>query len=449
MSLVALGRTRLNDLLGGSDVLRRLASLSGWTLASFAIEKAASIVVILALARVLGAEDFGRVVLAQGLVTTLQIVVVLGAGPVFTRYVPVLRRTSFDRATELISLCFAIAGLMSLVLIGVMLTLGRPWVSSLLDLEGPVLPGVIAAWSVLAAGAYLAATVATSFERGRSLGLVAAVGAVATVAVVPLAALRYGLIGALTALAIVEAFKLAWLVGSQAAFARKEGGSLWRRPRMSDLRLIGDFGVPVFLTSALWGPTMWLGQVIISQRAPEGLVAVGVFGFANSALGAVILLSTLTNRAAMPILASLHADGRHGDLRRLSGRMALIQLAVSAAIAVPICLGAPWIMALAGPAFGAQWPVLVLMILTGVVIAGQTALGNYLLVTERQVFLLGTMVIWAVLVLAGALAFATAGAYALSGALLVAALVRTAVIGAGYAMQDGPARSMNSPIRGS
>lgn len=445
-----MGRSRLDRLLGGSDILRRLASLSGWTLASFAVEKGASILLVLILARSLGAADFGRLVLAQGLVNTLQIVVVLGAGAVLARYVPAFRRDGLRRVVEVVSLCGALVLFAALVFVATAQLAGRPLMLQALSLDqAPHVATWVIGWVVLSALGNILQTVLLSLEQGRALGVAASVVATVSLGVAPAAANAFGLSGAVAALAFAEVCKIGVLVVFYGRLTAAAGVPMAVSPRWTDIRLLGGFGVPVFLTSALWAPTMWLGQLIISQRAPDGLIAVGVFGFANSALGAVILLSTLTNRAAMPIYASLHADGRHGDLRRLSGRMALIQLAVSAAIAVPICLGAPWIMALAGPAFGAQWPVLVLMILTGVVIAGQTALGNYLLVTERQVFLLGTMVIWAVLVLAGALAFATAGAYALSGALLVAALVRTAVIGAGYAMQDGPARSMNSPIRGS
>ena len=144
------------------------------------------------------------------------------------------------------------------------------------------------------------------------------------------------------------------------------------------------------------------------------------------------MISYLTNRAALPILASLQAEGRQAELRRVSWLMALGQFAAAAAIAVPLGLAAPWIMGLAGPAFAAQWPVLVLMIATGVVLAAQTSLGNYLLVTDRQVFMLMSLLPWGVVLLACAYLFSASGAYALAWGLLVASVLRTLLILGAY-----------------
>lgn len=428
MSLMAIGRSRLNNLLGGSAIVRRIASLSAWTLVSFAIEKGASIAVILLVARFLGAEDFGRLVLAQGLVNTLQIVVVLGAGPVFTRYVPVLRQTSFDRATELISLCFAIAGVMSVLLIGFMSTLGGAWVLDVLDARDAALPGIIAIWAVLGAGTHLAATVATSFERGRSLGLIATLGAAASVIVVPVSAQTYGLVGALAALASVELMKLTCLLISQAALAKREGGSLWRRPRSSDLSLLSNFGVIAFLTSAIWPVTMWLCPLIFKDQVPDGLAHVAAFGFANTVLGSVLLVSMLTNRAAMPILASLSGQKSGIELRRISGGLTLLQFGAAICVSLPIALLAPWIMGLAGDGLSSQWPVLLVMIVAGVVMSTHTSMGNYLLVTDGERANLVSIALWSAVVLAVAWLCGDFGALGGATAILAGSVVRTAAL---------------------
>jgi O-antigen/teichoic acid export membrane protein len=437
VSLLAIGRSRLEGLLGGSDILRRLASLSGWTLVSFAVEKGASILVIVFLARILGTMDFGRVVLAQGLVNTLQIVVVLGAGGVLARFIPGLRREGLRRVVEVVSLCAGLVLAASLVFAALALLAGRPLLLETLDLDAAAhLSLWVIGWVVLSAFSNILQTILLSLERGSAMGVTAAMLAALSIVAVPSLAYAFGLAGAVAGLALAEAARVGVLLVFYARETAGAGAPMLLAPRRSDLKLLVGFGLPVFLSSALWAPTLWFGQLIISQRAPDGLSAVGVFGFANTMLGAAILISTLTNRAALPIYASMQADGRKEDLRRLSSQIALFQLAGALAIALPCCLVAPWVMALAGNAFQPFWPVLVIMMITGVLIAGQTALGNYLLVTDRQNLILLSLLPWAFTVLTISWVLAPQGAYALAIGLFVASVLRTGMFWAWFRQSE-------------
>lgn len=69
------------------------------------------------------------------------------------------------------------------------------------------------------------------------------------------------------------------------------------------------------------------------------------------------------------------------------------------------------------------------MIAVGVVIAGQTALGNFLLVRGRPSYILGTMAVWAIVVLGVAVVFSAYGVFGLVWALFTGAVVRTGMIG--------------------
>jgi O-antigen/teichoic acid export membrane protein/glycosyltransferase involved in cell wall biosynthesis len=440
-------RSRIANLLSHSGGLRRLLSLVRWTVVSFALEKGATVVIVFLVARTLGAEDYGRLSLAQGLVNTMQIFVVLGAGAVLGRYIPSLRQQSFARAVEVINLCAVLVlGSASLFLF-LASTIGRQGVVQVLHVQpaSPVVGWVIV-WVLVVAAVNLLMTVMLSFERGREMGLVSLVGAVVAISAVPALAAVYGLAGAILGLMVVETLKLAMLVWFYRRLLAAHGTPMLTRPRRSDLRLLLGFGVPVFLTSALWAPTMWLSQLIVGLRSPGGLTDVGVFGFTNTMLGAVILISSLTNQAALPILASLRGEGKLGELRRVSSIISLAQVGVALCIAGPLAVLAPWIMSLVGPVYLEHWPVLLVMIGTGVVLSAQTALGNYLLVTDRQVYLLGTMVGWSVIVIGLTLSFVAWGAYALACALLLGAVLRTSAIGVMF-LRPPPVRSATAVAR--
>lgn len=419
-------RSRLAGLFSQSVGLRRLVRLARWTFVSFALEKGATVVVVFLLARILGAEDYGRLSLAQGLVNTMQMFVVLGAGAVLGRYVPSLRQEGMARAVEVINLCALLVLGSATVFLLLATTLGRSAAAQVLHVpDSSPLVSLVILWVLLVAGVNLLVTILLSFERGRTLGLVSFLGAVLSISSVPALAGMYGLMGSVLGLLAVETLKVVILGVFYHRLLRDRGGSMLTRPRKADLPLLFRFGVPVFLTSALWAPTMWLAQYIVSTRSPNGLVDVGVFAFTNSLLGVVILVSSLTNQAAMPVLSSLRGEGRVGELRRVCSIMALAQLVIAICIALPLVVLAPRIMALVGPAYLEHWPVLLIMVATGVVLAAQTALGNYLLVTDRQLFILASMVPWGATILLTVWFGANHGAYTLAYGLLGASVLRS------------------------
>lgn len=415
-----------------SDIIRRLVSLTSWSLVSFALEKGAMILIIFMLARILGAADYGRLALAQGLVNTLQIFVVLGAGTILNRYIPEMREVSVQRAVQIVNLCGTVVLTTGVAVMAIGLFRAPMIAGQLLDLPASAqISYWMLAWVLLSSASSLLMAVMLSFERGRSLGVIAFVSAALSIVAVPLLAEMHSVNGAVAGLVAVELVKTLALGVAYVRFVHASEAQVLSRFRRSDASLLLSFGLPAFLISALWGPTMWLAQIIVKSFAPEGLIAVGVFAFTNNIFGAVIIISSLTNRAALPIMSSLQARNDHPRVRRMAWLMAAVQAGAAAVIGVPIALAAPVIMELAGPEFAEVWPVLLIMIATGVVLAGQTALGNYLLVVGRPYFLLGTMVVWTCVVLATVGLFINSGAYSLAWGLLIGAVVRTLLIAAG------------------
>ena len=416
-------------LYSGPGVLQRFARLASWSLVSFALEKGAMIIVIFLLARILGAEDYGRLTLAQGLVNSLQIFVVLGVGTVLSRYIPKMREEGVQRAVEIVNLCAIIVmGTGVLVLLFGLLS-AQAIARQILDLSSAsTVPYWMLAWVILSAASSLLLTVMLAFERGRVLGVIAFVGAGLSIVLVPLLADGLGVAGAIAGLVTVEFVKTIALAVAYGCFLQNSGVRIFSPIKRSDMPLLFNFGLPTFLISALWGPTMWFAQIIVKTFAPDGLAAVGVFAFTNNIFGAVIVISSLTNRAALPIMASLQARGAYNTLRRMAWLMASAQAGAAAVIGLPMAIASPFIMAQAGPEFASVWPVLLIMIATGVILAGQTALGNYLLVLGKPYFLLGTMVAWTAIVLTVIALSINFGAYSLAWALLIGAIVRTLII---------------------
>jgi O-antigen/teichoic acid export membrane protein len=412
-----------------SLTLDRFIRLASWNVLTFALDKLAMISIVFFLARILGASDYGRYILAQGLVNTFQLFVVLGAGTILGRYIPVMLEDGYFRVVQFINLL----GLLFVCAGGIFTFIGfigsRNIATFVLNVESSSnIPIMLIVWVLLYSLNSLLLTIFLSLEKGRMMGIASFVSALISVAIVPIMAYVFGLEGAIFASVIVEFLRALVLL----IFYRKlliiNNVSIFTPARRADVPLLTKFGIPVFLNSILWSPIMWLAQIIVKNNAPDGLVAVGVFGFSNNILGAVILVSGLTSRAALPIQSSLHARGSHAELSKMTWLISLSQTGLALFIAVPIIIFSSHIMSSIGHDYIPYSSILILMACAGVVVAGQTALGNHLLVNDRPYFIVGSLLPWGAILLSAAAFFPAHGAFALAGGLLIASVVRSGLL---------------------
>lgn len=417
----------------GVNTFRRFFTLAGWTLLSFALEKGAMMIIIFLLAKILGAQDYGRLTLAQGLVNSLQIFVVLGAGSVLVRYIPKMREEGLHRVVEIINLCAMVVGATILAFIILALSAGRTVMSDALSvLPSSTIPDLMVAWVMLTAINSLLLTIMLSLEKGRILGLISLLGAALSIALVPFAASRAGVQGVISALVSVELAKGVALALVYARFVEGASVPLLATPRRSDMPILVSFALPTFLTSCLWPVTMWVSQLIVRYFHPNGLTEVGAFGLANNIFGVVVLVSGLTNRAAMPIFSSLQSNGHLKELRHASLMMAILQTLAALSLSIIILFMYRSLYDNLSHEYSSKQLLVPIMVAVGIITAPQTSIGNCLLVLDRAYFILSTMCIWSVITLAGSWFFHEYGAYALAGSYLAAAIIRTALLVVGW-----------------
>ncbi|WP_414901949.1 oligosaccharide flippase family protein [Sphingomonas flavalba] len=419
------------------DTLKRFLTLSSWTMVSFALSKGAMMIVVIYLARVLGAEDYGRLTLTQGLVNILELFIVLGAGPFVSKHVPQMLQEGAHRAIEIVNLSAAI-----ILAMGVSLCIVAPFAVGTIATDVLSLPKLslipwwTLAWVILLAFNNLMLVVLLSLERGKALGAAALVAAGLSLLIIPWFGTLWGLQGAVAGFVAVEAIRFVAVLLIYARIVRNMGARVFALPRRSDLRLLLTFGLPAFLTSAIYSPTIWAAQLIVKAFAPDGLAIVGIYGLMNNILGALLVISGLTNQAAMPIFSSLDSSGNEKELRRSCRFLSMAQVFVATVVSIPLAICVPFILSYAGPAFVQAWPAFLIMLVVGIITAGQTSLGNYLLVINRPYFVLGATVPWSMVVLGAAALFFAHGIYALVGGMLAGAIVKTGLFVWGYAKRS-------------
>jgi len=248
--------------------------------------------------------------------------------------------------------------------------------------------------------------------------------AISTIAIVPLSAAKWGLHGAIITFTLTSLLRTILFVEFYFKLLRSHSVSAWIAPSRGDLPLLFSFGLPVFLSSAIWAPTMWLAQLILKEYSPDGLISVGLFGFCNNILGLVILISSITNRAALPIMSSLKTQGNRGAERQFIIPVIIIQIAASLLIAAPVVIFSSTVLSIMGGEFVGGESVLIVMAAAGIVISGQQPLINMLLVNDMALTNLMGMSIWAVILLGLTTIFVHMGALGVAYAVLASAIVK-------------------------
>lgn len=411
-------------------VIKRIATLAGWSMIAIATEKLASTTAMMLTARTLGAAEFGRFSLTYGLINSAQVFILLGSGPLLSRYIPNAWSAGPSRASSFVNMVLALVASACAVTIAVGAAGGYSLVGQTLGVsQDSNLPQALSVWLIATALSGVMQSTLIALEKGKQLASTALGYGVSTCVIVPLAAAQGGMIAAALSLIVLEMSRATVLLAIYGAAIISRGGKIRSRIRSEDMADLIRFAPPVFLMSALWYPTIWFSQMLVVKHGTtNAMETIGTFSIANTALGAIMVVSTLVNRAALPILSSLREDAPDVDIKKASWSLAIAQGAATLLVGLPIAAMAPWIMSWMGPSYFSGWPVIIIMVANAVVLSTQTALANYLLVAEKPYIALSTMLPWALFILMGAYLFPQHGAYTIAVGMLVANLVRLAAL---------------------
>lgn len=413
-----------------SSVASRIAKLASISFLSFAIEKIAQILIIFAIAKALHPQDYGRFILAQGLTASTQLLVVMGMGAIISTTIPTLSH-DIPRRTSIINSCF-IAALFPLALLALAsATFGQGLLSSLFNLNSTkYLSLALFLWVSSSAISSLMSTIAMSLEMGKSLVVSSVIYAcIAPIALV--AAEQLGVVGAIAALAAADAARALVLLSIYGSKLTRQGERLLQPPTLAIASSIRTTGIPILLKAALWGPSIWAAQLMVKSYSPSGLSEVGKFGFANNIIGAIVIVSTLTNRAALPILASAAAPD-FNRLRPMTTLLATIQAVCAVIISAIIAAVLPITIDLFGiPAVNNT--LVYITLAAAVSISVQNSYENFFIIIGRSDYIFYTSIMWSIMFLSICWLYIpwTNGSHALATSLLAASFFRAAMLAIG------------------
>jgi O-antigen/teichoic acid export membrane protein len=187
-----------------------------------------------------------------------------------------------------------------------------------------------------------------------------------------------------------------------------------------EVRSLAGFALPSAFSAAVTAPAVWYGTLLLTH-SHGGLAEAGFFGAALSWNNLVVFLQLAISPALVTSLAERRSAGDWPGYWAVFRKSVIATTVLSGGFALVIAMLSPFIMRTYGAAFEPRWPVLAWLMLSGSLSAVATTVAN-VIVTSGSMWwgaLLNT--IWALVFLPSALVLCPAyGATGLALAYVIA-----------------------------
>jgi O-antigen/teichoic acid export membrane protein len=420
-------RERILPLLA-SPIRRRLARGAFWGAVAAVGSRVITVVCSFLLARILGRTGFGEYGIVNGTAATVASLAGLGLGQTVTKHIAELKHADPERAGRILALSMLVATA-SAILCGIALFFFAPWLAER-ALAAPHLAGLLRISAVTMALGVLISVQSCSLsgcEAFASASRVNIAGSLLQSLLVVLGAWRWGMVGAVTALACgTGGTALLTLLAVRRAWRSFNLRLRWRG-MMAEWRVLIHYSLPTFLILLFLGPVNWATCAFLANQ-PDGYAELGVFNAAFQWQAALQFLATVLCTATVPVMAEQFGAGEvQASLRVLRGMLAGVTC-VTLPVALLLCLFSPLVMRSYGPAFADGYWTMIMLVLAGAVSAVLTPVASAITASGRMWagFLINTG--WAATMLIGGWYLVQWGAEGLAASRLLAAVIHLVIV---------------------
>jgi len=370
----------------------------------------ATIVLMALIARLLGGEEYGKVVLLQSSVVSFGVLAGIGVGAAAARYLAALRHTHPERLSNILRLNeWAIVA-------------GGTFVSvSVVVLAGSIASSLLRAPSLerslqIAAPAILFLTMDGYFksvligcESMRRLAVASILGVLAGAPLLVFGVYCCDTTGYAAALSGSSAIQL--FVSRKHATQQLRIALRGARPTRwwTEWRVLLDFALPAFLSSALVGPVHWACYVLLA-REEGGLSEVATLNIALQWFNAILFVPAMAGRVILPVITERISRGSRQDAWHVLLSAIVGNLLFVVPIALTISIASRWILSIYGPDYIAGEAVLAQMALVTVLVVAAAPIGHAIAAENRMWVGAGMNFFWAALVFGTATSLVHMGA---------------------------------------
>jgi O-antigen/teichoic acid export membrane protein len=385
---------RFYQRLAASDVAKRLAYGSAWSVFGSAISRLLVLAGMILLARILGKTEFGEFGMVQATLGVAGMMAGFGLGSTATRFVAHYSKTDPARAGRIIALVTVFSWGLILV-VGMTTALGAGHIAREMLHAGHLQTALI--WGTL--------LMVVMAIRGVQSGVLAGVerfdviaklnvleGIASLVGLVSLAWL-FGVEGGLLGLAL--GILATWVVGrfDLQRTLRNLNISVTPKGCWKEKGILAGYSFPNFLANLVATPVLWYCMTLIAKR-PDGYEDLALYNAAYQWHGPLIFLPMILLSVSTPVLVQQWEQGSFQRFRKVFLWNAGFTLAISAIPVLLIGLLSRWIMGLYGDGFSEGWLFLILLASAAPMHAMAKMASTALLGMNRAWSVFGLNLIW-------------------------------------------------------
>jgi O-antigen/teichoic acid export membrane protein len=403
-----------------SPIAYRIVRGMVWLLVGAILARAPCLIASVWVARILGQVDFGQLGIIQNTVGMFGAFAAFGLGLTATKYIAEYRTKDLAKAGRIMALS-GLAVMAPAAITSLLLFCWAPWLAEH-TLNAPHLApflriGTIMMFFTALNGSQMG--VLAGLEQFRMLArlnvitsIVAAFLQVGMVYFGGLEAVVWGLVAA----AFINWAVSHWILRIEAARAAVP----WAyRDCIHEWPVLWKFSLPVTIIGMLSVPVTWACSAMIATQ-PQGFAQMGIFYAANQWRVAILFVPAAISAVVLPMLSNLRGQNADKRCNQVLWYNLLVNVAVASAVAVPLILLSPWIMAAYGESFREGYVVVILLAFVAVIYTVVNIVGQSLASEEKMWLGLAMTLVWAAAALIMTWSWRHNGALGLAAANLLA-----------------------------
>jgi len=410
-------------------LFRRLFVGAAWSVVGSAFARFLALASTVVIARLLGVENFGQLVILQSTLGMFGIFAGLGLGVVATKFTAELKVRNPIRLGKILSMVQRTA-IIGGVVIAVVLVLGSNVIAAKI-IHIPHFAGMIALASVsvlfVAVDGYNNSAM-LGFEAVRQSVLGTLVAGLLSIPLTIALTWTYGLQGAVGGIVLASVLQCVvshWLLNQEL----KKHNIKHERIDLREWRVLRDYALPALLGGAMVAPVHWLCHVLLINT-PNGAVEMGVLGIALQWNQAVYFLPLAFGRIVLPVMTEAIAGGHKQQANAVLKSAILANAVVALPVALLIGLLSNWIMQLYDVTHAHAWLVLTLMVAAATISAICVPVGQVMVAKGKNWYGWVMNLGWAIVYVGVSYFLLDSGAVGVAGGLLAAYVVHTTWVSA-------------------
>ena len=355
---LTLGRFSLHGLRA------RLVRGVGWNLVAAVFTQGSTLVLNLILANLWGLRGFGQFAIVQSTVTAFTSGAQAIVATTATRYVAELRGRDPQRAGRVLGLCAAVA--MGLAATAATILVGGAGPIATRILQQPDLAGALAMVGVVVFFSMVSGVMAgglAGLEGYAALGKAGIVSGTAYVVFGAVGGWRWGLIGALTGLAVSGCLQGVVLARALAAEAASHHVRITLAAASQEMAVLRRFLAPSAVNSLIAFPALWSASALLVRHA-DGYQQMALFTAANTLRVLVLFVPAIVNNVTLSLLNNQRGADRERSYRRVFWANMGLTCGMVVVGGLGLVLVGPWLLSAFGRDFRAGYPVLLVLMLS-------------------------------------------------------------------------------------